>query len=76
MMGRIDWVELLARLNQAFTPRYNGRDLTIRCRHESGPPVAWTGAVSKAGRLAASRSRIPQRFHFFCQVGLSHVNCR
>jgi len=49
-MGRIGCLELLARLNQAFTPRYNGRDLTIRRRHATGQ--RWSGPRQCRKRVA------------------------
>jgi len=49
-MGRIAGLELLARLNQAFTPRYNGRGLTIRRRHEMGQ--RWSGPRQCRKRVA------------------------
>src|SRR5271165_3590809 len=57
-------VRLLARLNQAFTPRYNGRDLTIRRRHETGQRRSGPRRYRRAGCLAVSKFRIYQRFPF------------
>ena len=63
-MGRIACLELLARLNQAFTPPYNGHDLIIRRRNGTGHRRSGPRRYRRAGCLAVSKFRIYQRCHF------------